>query len=133
MSRELAEQKEKKYGLIREVSSSSNGEKNLERMSAEIKKKYMENLKEDTRQVKAKFVNSEPKGADHCMIYKKYACEPVQTWNFKHNETYVVPFGLVKHVNQNCKKMLNTLDPRDGQTQIRIPEQLQEFIPITFS
>lgn len=133
MSKEVQDGKEIKYGLVREIMSSSNGEKNLANMSDETKKKYMTLLKEDTKQVKARFVNSQPKGADHMMIYKKYACEPVQTWNFKHNETYIVPYGLVKHVNENCIKQHNTLDPRDGKTAIRVPEQMQEFIPITFS
>lgn len=132
MSQQVQDDTDKKYGLINEVWPSNKGEKNIKNMKDESRKKYMEKLKYDSTPVKAKFRNFEPKGADHTLHYKKYGCEPLQTWRFQDGETYTIPLGLVEYVNETCRKSHNTLNNANGQPKVDI-DQLQEFIPVSFS
>ena len=130
MSQQVKDNSDKKYGLINEVWPTNKGEKNIKNMKDENRKKYMEELKLNSKPVKAKFRNYEPKGADHVMHYKQYGCESLQTWRFKDNDNYTVPFGLVEYVNNTCKRSFNTMN---GDKADVITETLQEFIPVSFS
>lgn len=127
----IPQQVEKKYGLIREVACTSNGEKNLKNMTVEGKKKYLDLMKADMALVKARFRNNWPQGSDLEVTYKKYPVEGIQTWRFKHGETYEVPLGLVNDINERCKITLHKTG-KDGKA-ITMTEQQQEFIPVTFT
>lgn len=121
---------EKKYGLVKEIYPTAGKDKNLKNMPEDTKKKYLAEVKEDMQQVKAKFRNLELKGADFHVKYRKHGCEPLQVWDFKDGDSYVVPLGLVNHVNETCRRSYNTL--KNGKPEV-IYDQLQEFIPVVFS
>jgi hypothetical protein len=124
------ETKERKDGLISEMKGKANDVHSISNMKEDVKKKYLAKVKEDTRQVKAKFKNFQSETAIFKIVYKKYGCEPIQTWEFKHDENYIVPYGLVEHINENCKIFNYPLNANDPTPPKRV--QLQQFVPISF-
>ena len=69
-------------------------------------KKEMERLKkEDSKLVKAEYLNSRGKHERLTKPYCKYSGDPIQIWHFIPGRIYEVPLGLVKEVNDSTKKL----------------------------
>lgn len=69
-------------------------------------KKEMERLKkEDSRIVKAEYLNARGRHERLEMHYCKYAGDPVQAWKFIPGKVYEVPVGLVNQVNDKNKRL----------------------------
>jgi hypothetical protein len=67
-------------------------------------KKELEALKkEDSKIVKAEYLNSRGKHERLTKPYCKYAGDPIQIWHFIPGKVYEVPLGLVKEVNDKNK------------------------------
>ena len=69
-------------------------------------KKELENMKkEDSKVVKAEYMNSRGRHERLTKPYCRYAGDPIQIWHFIPGITYDVPLGLVKEVNDSSKKI----------------------------
>jgi hypothetical protein len=69
-------------------------------------KKEMERLKkEDSKMVKAEYLNSRGRHERLTKAYCKYAGDPIQIWHFIPGKTYEVPLGLINEVNDKNKVM----------------------------
>lgn len=69
-------------------------------------KKQLENQKkEDSRLVKAEYMNSRGRHERLTKPYCRYAGDPIQIWHFIPGKTYEVPLGLVNEVNDKNKIM----------------------------
>jgi len=110
------------------------------KLNAEARKKASEMIenarKEDSKLVKGMFKNLEVKGGDANFPYRKYRGEPLRLYNFQDGETYEIPLGLAKHINNNCKRKRRThvLDINGRRTEAPGKhEQRYEFVSTDFS
>lgn len=74
-------------------------------MKPEHKKEIERQKKEDSKIVKAEYLNSRGRHERLTKAYCKYAGDPIQIWNFIPGKTYDVPLGLVREVNDKNKSM----------------------------
>lgn len=78
-------------------------------------KKEMERLKkDDSKIVKAEYLNSRGRHERLTKAYCKYSGDPIQIWHFIPGRTYDVPLGLVKEINDKNK----TIPKRSGLLSI---------------
>ena len=87
-------------------------------MSPPNKIKLEKEKKEDSKLVKAEYLNSRGKHERLTKAYCKYAGDPIQIWHFIPGKAYEVPLGLVKEVNDKNKilKKRSGLLEVDGST-----------------
>ncbi len=78
------------------------------------KSKLEKEKKEDSRLVKAEYLNSRGRHERLTKAYCRYSGDPIQIWHFIPGKTYEVPFGLVKEVNDKTK----VLPKRSGLVSI---------------
>jgi hypothetical protein len=71
----------------------------------EHKKEMERKKKEDSRMVKAEYMNSRGRHERLTMPYMRYAGDPIQIWHFIPGKVYEVPLGLVNQVNDKNKIM----------------------------
>lgn len=74
-------------------------------MKPEHKKEVERQKKEDSKIVKAEYMNSRGRHERLVKPYCKYAGDPIQIWSFIPGKTYEVPLGLVNEVNDKSKIM----------------------------
>lgn len=83
-------------------------------MKPDVREKCIKEKKEDSRKVKARYINYQGLNERLVKPYCKYAGDPLQIWNFIPNHVYEVPLGLVNEVNDPNK----TMPKREGLTQV---------------
>lgn len=92
------------HGLINTLTNSVQPD-DFKNMAPHIKAKAEKEKKEDSRIVKAEYMNSRGMHERLTKPYCKYAGDPIQMWHFIPGHTYNVPLGLVKEVNDKNKIM----------------------------
>ncbi len=92
------------HGLINTLTNSVPFD-DFKNMKPEHKKHLEKEKKEDSRVVKAQYMNSRGKHERLTKPYCKYAGDPIQIWHFIPGKTYDVPLGLVNEVNDEKKIM----------------------------
>ena len=63
--------------------------------------------KKDSRLVKGVFKNIEAPGGNLEFAYRGHRGDPVRVYKFKDGETYEIPLGVAKHINNNTKVPIN--------------------------
>lgn len=112
-------------------------------MKPEHKKEAEAQKKEDSKIVKAEYMNSRGRHERLTKPYCRYAGDPIQIWNFIPGKVYEVPLGLVQEVNDKNKIMkrregLVSIDGRPVMNteapmhQDEEGEWLHKFSPVTF-
>lgn len=138
----LATSSGEQHGLINTLTNSvqADGFKNFKPEH----KKEMERLqKEDSRVVKAQYLNSRGMHERLEKHYCKYAGDPIQQWKFIPGRIYDVPLGLVNEVNDQNKvmKKRSGLVSQDGEniqkdgaplSKDEDGEWLHKFVPVSF-
>lgn len=92
------------HGLINTLTN-SNEFNEFKHFKPEHKKELEAQKKEDSKIVKAEYMNSRGRHERLTKPYCKYAGDPIQIWNFIPGKVYEVPLGLVKEVNDKNKHM----------------------------
>lgn len=92
------------HGLINTLTNSVPFD-DFKNMTPANKKKLESEKKEDSRLVKAEYLNSRGRHERLTKPYCKYAGEPIQIWHFIPGKVYEVPLGLVNEVNDKNKIM----------------------------
>lgn len=72
-------------------------------MKPEHKKEMERKKKEDSRIVKAEYMNSRGRHERLTKPYCKYAGDPIEIWHFIPGKVYEVPKGLVEEINDQNK------------------------------
>lgn len=90
------------HGLINTLTNSVPFD-DFKNMKPEHKKELEKQKKEDSRLVKAEYMNSRGRHERLTKPYCKYAGDPIQIWHFIPGKTYEVPLGLVNEVNDKNK------------------------------
>ena len=130
------------HGLINTLTNSVPFD-DFKNMKPEYKKEMERCKKEDTRVVKAEYMNSRGKHERLTKPYCKYAGDPIQMWHFIPGHVYEVPIGLVNEVNDQNKVMkrragLLSLDgaevTKNGAPLDKDEEGnwLHKFVPVNF-
>lgn len=124
-----------KHGLINTVSNSveDNGFKHL---SPELKKKAEALRKEESRLVKARYINHRGKHERLTKPYMRYAGDPIQTWHLIPDHVYELPLGLVNEINDPSKRMPIRSEICDATgvptTKDAKGEAIHELVPVGF-
>lgn len=63
---------------------------------------------EDARLVKGTFKNLEAPGGDLEFGYRAHRGEPIRIYYFKDGQTYDVPLGVAKHINNRTKAAIHS-------------------------
>jgi len=92
------------HGLINTLTNSVPFDE-FKNMKPEHKKELERQRKEDSKLVKAEYMNSRGKHERLTKPYCKYAGDPIQIWHFIPGKVYEVPLGLVNEVNDKNKVM----------------------------
>lgn len=82
----------------------------------------------DSRMVTGKFQCHEPRGGSVKFSFKQYKGDPVKTYEFHDGQTYTIPLGVAKHLNNNCNYPVYSeiLGP-DGLRTSDITKRVQRF------
>ena len=130
------------HGLINTLTNSVPFD-DFKNMKPEHKKDLEKQRKEDSRMVKAEYMNSRGRHERLTKPYCKYAGDPIQIWHFIPGFVYTVPLGLVNEVNDKNKIMkrregLVSLDGNPVQateaplTQDQEGDWLHRFVAVGF-
>ena len=98
-----------KHGLINELPNNVPFD-DFKKMKPEAREKVLKEKKEDSRKVKARYINYVGFNERLTKPYCRYAGDPLQIWHFIPNHVYEVPLGLVNEVNDPAK----TIPKREG-------------------
>lgn len=101
-------------------------------LSPEAKKKASEAVetarKIDSKLVKGIFKNLESPGGDLQFAYHKYKGEPTRVYNFIDGESYTIPLGVAKHINNQCKyKKCKHLVDQNGKPVIAADKPIERY------
>lgn len=128
------------HGLINTLTNSCEFN-DFKHMAPATKAKLEKEKKEDSRIVKAEYLNSTGKHERLIKPYCRYAGDPIQIWAFIPGRTYEVPMGLIKEVNQSKMPVRSGLVEVDGKEVNRDGSPLakdqegswiHKFIPCSF-
>lgn len=102
------------------------------KLNAEARKKASDLIekarKEDSKLVTGVFKNLECPGGDLEFAYHKYKGEPTRVYRFLDGETYEIPLGVAKHINQQCKyKKSKYLVDKDGNRIITGDKPIERY------
>jgi hypothetical protein len=90
------------HGLINTLTNSVNFDE-FKNFKPEHKKEMERRKKEDSKMVKAEYLNSRGRHERLTKAYCRYAGDPLQIWHFIPGKVYEVPLGLVNEVNDKNK------------------------------
>ena len=114
-------------------------------MTKEEKMKTVEwQRQRDKEMVKGKFINIEQPGAPLEFPYKAYKGDNVEMYSFQDGEVKTVPYGVARHIQQNCStpkyehltadpKMISGINP-DNRGQFKVTTLVNRFawIPLDY-
>jgi len=92
------------HGLINTLTNSVPFDE-FKNMKPEHKKEMERQKKEDSRIVKAEYLNARGRHERLTKPYCRYSGDPIQIWHFIPGKVYDVPLGLVNEVNDANKRM----------------------------
>jgi hypothetical protein len=122
------------HGLINTVANSVKDE-GFKHMTPENKAKAEKMRKEDSKKVKARYINHR---GDHERLtkpYMRWAGDPITMWHFIPNEVYEVPMGLVNEINSSGLVQRSELYDVHGKSIPRVDgkkDKIHEFVPCSF-
>jgi hypothetical protein len=131
------------HGLINTLTNSVPFDE-FKNMKPEHKKELERQKKEDSKIVKAEYMNSRGRHERLTKPYCKYSGDPIQIWHFIPGKVYEVPLGLINEVNDTMKHIpkRSGLLSVDGEA-VRKDERpldkdmsgdwLHKFVPAGFS
>lgn len=92
------------HGLINTITNSVPFD-DFKSMTPANKKKVEAEKKEDSRMVKAEYLNSRGRHERLTKAYCRYAGDPIHIYHFIPGKVYEVPLGLVKEVNDKHRHL----------------------------
>jgi hypothetical protein len=90
------------HGLINTLTNSVTFD-DFKNYKPEHKKEMERQKKEDSKYVRAEYMNSRGRHERLTKPYCKYAGDPIQIWHFIPGKIYDVPLGLINEVNDKNK------------------------------
>jgi hypothetical protein len=122
------------HGLIKKMANSVSGD-GFSHMTPERKAEAQKKKKEDSRTVKARYLNTRGKHERLTMPYSLGAGEPIQMWHFIPGHVYDVPNGLIQQVNSKRPIIREGKCDENGDNPSKkdaYDEPLHQFVPAAF-
>ena len=101
------------HGLINILTNSVENN-DFKHMKPDVKTNLEKEKKEDSRIVKAEYLNSKGKHERLDKPYCRYAGDPIQIWHLIPGRVYELPMGFIKEVNGNKMQKRSGLLEVDG-------------------
>ncbi len=121
------------HGVINTLANSvkDDGFKHFE---PEWKSKAEKLRKEESRIVKARYINHRGNHERLTKPYMRWAGDPIKIYHLIPGEVYDLPYGLVKEVNESdgLNRRSKEDGPRDGVGRIEGKDRLHELVPVGF-
>lgn len=92
------------HGLINTLTNSVPFD-DFKNMTPTVKAKLEKEKKDDARVVKAEYQNTRGRHERLTKPYCRYAGDPIQIWHLIPGKSYDVPYGFIKEVNDETKKL----------------------------
>lgn len=106
------------HGLIK-VTANSVPDNEFKRFKEKDRPTMQSLYKDDSRMVTVTYVNRISRDKRYERPYCRWDGDPVLQYRFIPEQTYTVPYGLVKEVNEfKLKKRSDLLDPNTGKTAL---------------
>ena len=122
------------HGLINTLANSCKDD-GFKHMSPETKAKAEKLRKEETRIIKARYMNSRGRNERLTKPYCRWAGDPIQIWHFIPGKEYDVPLGLVNEVNAQKIIIREGKCDENGENPLgkdEVDEPLHQFVPVGF-
>lgn len=129
------------HGLINTLTNSNTFD-DFKHMTPENKAKVQKEKKEDSRIVKARYINHRGRHERLTKPYCRYSGDPIQIWHLIPGHEYDLPMGFIKEVNgtyvppkrSGLQEVDNTPINSDGsplQSDLK-GDRLHELVPTSF-
>lgn len=124
-----------RHGLINSIPSSIPNN-DFKHMSPETKKKAEALKKEESRIVKARYINHRGMNERLTKPYMRWAGDNIDTYHLIPGESYDLPYGFVKEINDPNKRLKRRSDlvgaNGDAIAFDGPGEQIHELVPLSF-
>lgn len=118
---------------VRPFHELSSTEQTEARLKIATKLQYMRERDRET--VKGRFKYYDCPGGEMKFAFKKYKQDPIEKYSLVDGQIYVLPIGVIKHLNKDCFYTVHkhAID-KDGRPIQVIGQKIQrcEFIPMEF-
>lgn len=134
MEKEMIYKNGEKHGLINSVANSV-PDNDFKHMTPENKAKAQKLRKEESKMVKARYLNHRGSHERLSMPYCRWAGDPINTYHLIPGEIYELPMGLINQINNNpgLPKRSELLDANGRPTLIEgVAEKIHEMVPVGF-
>ena len=129
----LATASGEQHGLINTLGNSVAGEGNLASMEPGMKSKCEKLRKEESRIVKARYINHRGMHERLSKPYLRWAGDKIQLYHLIPGHTYDLPLGFVNEVNASGLKKRSSLDVDNTPVSKEMGiERIHELVPISF-
>lgn len=121
------------HGLINSLGNSVQGD-GMKRFSPEHKEQMKKLKEEESRVVKARYVNHRGSHERLTKPYCRWAGDPIQIWHLIPGQEYELPMGFVKEVNESGLIRRSKLDTDNSNIGlVEGKDQIHELIPCSFN
>ena len=125
-----------RHGLINTVGNSVPADDDFKKFAEKDRAECARLKKDDEKIVEAQYLHRDGKNERLERPYARWAGQPITSWRFLHGETYWVPKGLVKEVNDpsKCGMKRSGLLDKSGNALLtdEKDEPLHRFVPVGF-
>ncbi len=122
------------HGLINTLANSVPFD-DFKHMDATTKAKAEKLKKEESKIIKARYLNSRGRNERLTKPYCRWSGQPIQIWHFIPGKEYDVPQGLVNEVNAQKIIIREGKCDENGDNPTRkdeVDEPLHQFVPVNF-
>jgi len=122
------------HGLINTLSNSVKFD-DFKGMSPETKAKAEKLKKDESKMVKARYINHRGMHERLTKPYMRWAGDPIKIYHLIPGQTYELPYGFIKEVNDNpgLPRRSEVVDGNGVPTRFDgVNEKLHELVPISF-
>lgn len=121
------------HGLINTLANSVKDD-GLKHMSPETRTKAEKLRKEESKTVKARYINHRGSHERLTKPYMRWAGDPIKIYHLIPGEIYDLPYGFIKEINENdgLNRRSKEDGPKDGTGRIEGKDRLHELVPCSF-
>jgi len=119
-----------------EIDLSEDKEVTTKKDAKELKRKMEIDRERDHQKVKGIFHFYEVPGGTLSFMYCFYPGDPIESFDLKDGEIYEIPFGVAKHLNNNCWYPVHSyMQDETGKSSVKVGQKVKRcgFQALTFT
>lgn len=136
MSVIMATETGEQHGLINTLANSVSAADAFKNMDPEWKSKAEKMKKDDSKMVKARYINHRGTHERLDKPYCRYAGDPIRVYHLIPGYTYELPLGFVNEINDPLHKPMKRsgLLNKEGQAlpSDKVADKIHELVPVSF-